>query len=180
MNPQNVAGTERGSQSVICSSRQARRACYAVKDTKKLRRTNLSTSLGVPIGYEAGELRRVCHVLIIEDEPLMAMDLEALLGREGAASFAFAATQDEAVREALARKPDLITSDVALIEGTGPLAVAIILDAIGPVPVIFITGTPHACEPCKPGCPILTKPFDRAAIARAFHHLVPRAKTPSF
>ena len=122
---------------------------------------------------EPGKLRRVCHVLIIEDEPLMAMDLEDLLEREGATSFSFAASQDEAVREALVRKPDLITSDVTLTEGTGPLAVSIIFDAIGPVPVIFITGTPDACEPRKPGCPVLTKPFDRAGIARAFHSLVP-------
>lgn len=117
----------------------------------------------------------MCHVLIIEDEPLMAMDLEALLEREGATSFSFAASQDEAVREALARKPDLITSDVTLTEGTGPRAVSIILDAIGPVPVIFITGTPDACEPREAGYLILTKPFDRAAIAQAFHDLVPDA-----
>jgi len=115
----------------------------------------------------------VCHVLIIEDEPLVAMDLEALLKQEGATSFAFAASQDEAVDQALARKPALITSDVSLVEGTGPLAVSIILNTIGLVPVIFITATPQACEPCKPGCAILPKPFDRAAIARAFHHLLP-------
>lgn len=105
----------------------------------------------------------------------MAMDLEAFLEGEGAISFAFAASQDEAVREALARKPDLITSDVALVEGTGPLAVAIILDTIGPVPVIFITGTPDACVPCDPASPILTKPFDRALLAQAFHQFVPNA-----
>lgn len=117
----------------------------------------------------------MCHVLIIEDEPLMAMDLEDLLEREGATSFSFAASQDEAVREAFARMPDLITSDVALTEGTGPLAVSTIVDALGSIPVIFITGTPDACEPCEPGCPILTKPFDRAAIAKAFHDLAPSA-----
>lgn len=115
----------------------------------------------------------MCHVLIIEDEALIAMDLEAFLEQEGATSFAFATSQHEAIRQALAQKPALITSDVALVEGTGPLAVAIILDTIGPVPVIFITGTPDACVPCDPASPILTKPFDRALLATAFHHLVP-------
>jgi len=103
----------------------------------------------------------------------MAMDLEAMLEQEGATSFSFAASQDEAVREALARKPDLITSDVTLTEGTGPLAVAIIVDAIGPVPVIFITATPDECEPRTPGCEVLSKPFNRDAIARAFRQLAP-------
>ncbi len=114
----------------------------------------------------------MCHVLIIEDEPLIAMDLEALLEQEGATSFSFAASQDEAVKEALARKPDFITSDVTLTSGTGPLAVSIILDAIGPIPVIFITGTPDACSPCDPETPILTKPFDRTAIAQTFRQLL--------
>jgi len=116
----------------------------------------------------------VCHVLIIEDEPLLAMDLEGLLTREGATSFSFAATQNEAVSAALARKPDFITSDVGLTEGTGPLAVSIILDELGPIPVIFVTGTPDACSPCDPETLILTKPFDRIAIAKAFRELVLR------
>lgn len=101
----------------------------------------------------------------------MAMDLEEMLGQEGATSFSFAASQDEAIREALARKPDLITSDVTLSEGTGLLAVSIILDEIGPVPVIFITATPDVCEPRKPGCEVLAKPFNRDAIGRAFRRL---------
>ncbi len=117
----------------------------------------------------------MCHVLIIEDEALMAMDLEALLEQEGATSFSFAASQDEAVTEALARKPDLIISDVALSEGTGPFAVSTILDTLGPVPVIFITGTPDACSPCPPRAFILNKPFDRAVLTRAFHDLKPDA-----
>ncbi len=105
----------------------------------------------------------------------MAMDLEQMLAEEGATSFSFAASQDEAIREALAQKPDLITSDVTLSEGTGPLAVSIILDALGTIPVIYITATPDACEPRKPGCEVLTKPFDRDAIARAFRTLAPCA-----
>ena len=61
----------------------------------------------------------MCHVLIIEDEPILAMDLEALLEAEGATSFSFAVSEEEAVSEALARTPGLITSDVKLVEGTG-------------------------------------------------------------
>lgn len=111
------------------------------------------------------------HVLIIEDEAIMAMDLAALLKREGATSVAFAASQKEAVRKALERKPDLITSDVTLIEGTGPEAVSIIRTAIGPVPVIYISATPEACHPVEAGCVVFDKPFDRVAIAQAFRRL---------
>ncbi|WP_267397770.1 MULTISPECIES: response regulator [unclassified Sphingomonas] len=120
----------------------------------------------------------MCHVLIIEDEPLVAMDLEALLEREGATSFAFAASQADAVREAFSRRPDFITSDVSLTEGTGPLAVEAIIKGLGRVPVIFITGTPDACRPCDAG-PVLSKPFNRTAIAKAFHDLVPAVANSS-
>jgi len=102
----------------------------------------------------------------------MAMDLESLLEREGGTSFSFAATQAEAVSEALKRRPDFITSDVTLTKGTGPLAVSMIQAEIGPIPTIFITATPDACSPCDSETLILSKPFDRPAIVNAFRRLV--------
>lgn len=39
--------------------------------------------------------------------------------------------------KALARKPALITSEVRLLDGTGPAAVAMILDQLGADPVMF-------------------------------------------
>jgi CheY-like chemotaxis protein len=69
----------------------------------------------------------MCHVLIIENEPFIAIAIQEMLEEEGATSFAFAVTQAEAVESALARRPELITPDVKLIEGTGPCAVAQIL-----------------------------------------------------
>jgi hypothetical protein len=71
-----------------------------------------------------------------------------VLEDEGATSFDFAETQQEAVAAAGAHPPALITSDVGLREGTGPLAVAAIQARLGPVPVMFITATPEDCAPC--------------------------------
>jgi CheY-like chemotaxis protein len=68
----------------------------------------------------------VCHVLIIEDEPLIAMLLHDVLEDAGATSFSYADTQDEAVASARDRPPAMITSDVKLLRGTGPRAVALI------------------------------------------------------
>ena len=100
------------------------------------------------------------------------MDLEALLSLEGATSFAFAVCQEDAVAEAISHPPAIIMSDVKLLEGTGPMAVAIITDRLGPIPVIFITGTPEACSPCNSVSPILLKPFDRPTIAQTFRQMV--------
>lgn len=115
----------------------------------------------------------MCHVLIIEDEPLIAMLLQDWLEEEGATSVAVAATEKEAVASALAWPPAVITSDVKLTAGTGPRAVQQIQEELGDVPVIFVTGTPGDCSPCGPSEVILTKPIDREALAAAFHELGP-------
>lgn len=109
----------------------------------------------------------MCHVLIIEDEILIALDLRALLEDQGTKTFAFAGTQAEAVEAAREQKPDFITADVALLEGTGPKAVETILQEIGPVPVVFITGTPEACHPCPPPARVLDKPLQCQATTYA-------------
>ena len=110
----------------------------------------------------------MCHVLIIEDEPLVASSIEDLLALEGATSFAIAGSQKEAVAAAMSKRPSVITSDVNLLEGTGPAAVAEIYERMGPVPVIFVTGNPELCKPCNPPGSILAKPFTDQALRAAF------------
>ena len=114
----------------------------------------------------------MCHVLIIEDEPFIAMNIQMMLEDEGATSFDIAVTEAEAVAAALAHPPELITSDVTLIEGTGPLAVQQIHKRLGEIPVIFISGTPDQCRPCNPPGIVLTKPVRESALKEAFHQLV--------
>ena len=114
----------------------------------------------------------MCHVLIIEDEPIIALMIEDVLAEEGATSFAFAATQHEAVAAAIEQPPALIISDVKLLEGTGPLAVAEIQARIGRVPVMFLTATPAECHPCEVAAVIIAKPFDRFVLKSAFHDLM--------
>lgn len=114
----------------------------------------------------------MCHVLIIEDEPLIAMAIQTALEDEGATSFDVAVAQDQAVAAAVAHRPRLITSDVRLVEGTGPLAVQEIHRRLGEVPVIFISGTPEECRPCDPPGIILEKPLQEASLKSAFRQMV--------
>ena len=115
--------------------------------------------------------RLLCHVLIIEDEAMIALDLEWLLESEGASSFSFAASQDEAVNVALTRPPDIITADVSLVEGTGPAAVSVIRAALGDIPVVYISATPTACCEEDQLTRTLPKPLNRPAVASAFREL---------
>ena len=115
----------------------------------------------------------MCHVLIIEDEPLIAMHIEDVLSDHGATSFSFAETEAQAIEVARAKLPAIITADVRLRRGTGPQAVEAIVGEHGHVPVIFITATPEECKPCNPPHRVLAKPIHEPTIAAAFRELAP-------
>jgi CheY-like chemotaxis protein len=107
------------------------------------------------------------HVLIIEDEPLIAMSVEVALRDCGCASFDFATSAAEAIAAASARCPDLITADVRLAPGCGIEAVGAICGS-KEIPVIFITATATEIQLRRPGSIVVHKPFDHAAIKDAF------------
>ncbi len=83
------------------------------------------------------------RVLIIEDEPIIAMDLENLVTELGHTVVAVAATKDEDVAKAHSERPGLVLADINLGEGgSGIDAVSEILSAFD-IPVIFITAYPE-------------------------------------
>ena len=100
-------------------------------------------------------------VLIIEDEPLIAMDIEDLVTSLGHRVLGIARTQGEAVRMASQRKPQLVLSDIQLADGSSGIdAVNDILRQFD-VPVIFITAFPERLltgERPEPAF-LITKPF---------------------
>jgi len=118
-------------------------------------------------------VRLICHVLIIEDDPFVAMHLSMLAEDAGATSIGTADTEADAVMAAQEQRPDVILSDVRLIEGTGPRAVARIYSDCGPIPVIFVTGTPEECEPCHYAAAVLIKPVNDRALITAFTKIAP-------
>ncbi|WP_267397687.1 MULTISPECIES: response regulator [unclassified Sphingomonas] len=117
----------------------------------------------------------MCHVLIIEDEWLIADYVEQLARDAGATSIMIADCETDAIEAAGARRPEIILSDVNLRTGTGPRAVEAILSIWGPIPVIFITGTPEDCTDCTPPAVVLTKPIRAQAVIENFRRLAPVA-----
>ena len=82
-------------------------------------------------------------VLIIEDEPLIALDLSDLVTTLGHSVCATASTHKQAVAAFNAHKPGLVLADVQLADGSSGLdAVNDILKSFQ-VPVIFITAYPE-------------------------------------
>lgn len=83
------------------------------------------------------------RVLIIEDEPIIALDLENLISELGHDVVATAATRDQAVELAFQKRPGLILADINLGEGGSGLdAVSRILGSFD-IPVIFVTAYPE-------------------------------------
>jgi len=115
----------------------------------------------------------MCHVLVIEDDFLIADHIIQLIEAAGAMSFAQARSRDEAIAEARLRRPAFIMSDVILTTGTGPDAVQAIIAEHGAMPVIFVTGTPAACHPCQAPMVILEKPIDERVLMDIFRRLAP-------
>lgn len=99
--------------------------------------------LAVVEAQKAIESELVTKVLIIEDEPIIALDLENLVTELGHEVVGIAATCEQAVTQARASKPGLILADINLGEGgSGIDAVSRILESFS-VPVIFVTAYPE-------------------------------------
>jgi CheY-like chemotaxis protein len=106
-------------------------------------------------------------VLIIEDEPLIAMDLEELVKRLGHRVAAVARTRDEALACARTANPGLILADIQLADGSSGMdAVNDLLDVFE-VPVIFITAYPERLltgERPEPAF-LLSKPYQPSTVS---------------
>ncbi len=100
-------------------------------------------------------------VLIIEDEPLIALDLQNLVEDLGHTVVDTARTHTEALSAIEQHRPGLILADIQLADGSSGLdAVNEILESIE-VPVIFITAYPERFLTGAPPEPafLIAKPF---------------------
>ena len=113
-------------------------------------------------------------VLIIEDEPIIAMDIEELVRGCGHTVVAVAGTEAEAVEAAERHRPGLILADINLGPGgDGQQAVARIMRHHY-APVIFVTAYPERLltgESVEPAF-VITKPFEPLALAIATYQAV--------
>lgn len=101
------------------------------------------------------------RVLIIEDEPLIAMDIESLVSEVGHEVVGIAATRKEALALAQSSRPGIILADIQLADGSSGIdAVNDILREFN-VPVVFITAYPERLltgDRAEPAF-LVTKPF---------------------
>ena len=123
------------------------------------------------------------EVLIIEDEPVIAADIEALVKELGHKVIDIAATRGEALASVARHTPGLVLADIQLADGSS--GIDAVKDILGrfDVPVIFITAFPERLLTGERPEPtfLITKPFQpetvKAAIGQAlFFHPARSAK----
>ena len=115
------------------------------------------------------------HALIIEDHALIAFSIADELGDCGYATVDIATSQDEAIRMAEEKCPDLITADKRLNAGCGIAAVRHICRDKA-IPVVFITGDPREIGLAIPDAVILEKPFSHGLFSTAILNAVKGAR----
>lgn len=109
------------------------------------------------------------EVLIIEDEPIIAMDLEGIVQGLGHTVAAIADTHRSAVEAARTHNPGLVLADIQLADGSSGIdAVTDILNDFE-VPVIFITAYPDRLLTGERPEPtfLITKPFQESTVQAA-------------
>jgi DNA-directed RNA polymerase specialized sigma24 family protein len=113
-------------------------------------------------------------ILIVEDESIIAFELESLAKEMGHRVVGTARREREALLQALDTKPDLVLADIQLADhDSGIAAVRHILEHID-VPVIFVTGFPERLltggdtEPAF----VIAKPYDPEGLKSMIGHVL--------
>jgi CheY-like chemotaxis protein len=115
------------------------------------------------------ERETATNVLIIEDEPLISMQLEDLVRSLGHEICGAAATRTQALEVVEESRPGLVLADIQLADGSSGLDAVDDIMAIVKVPVIFITAYPERLltGDSKEPTYLISKPFKERAVRAA-------------
>jgi two-component system, response regulator PdtaR len=120
-------------------------------------------------------MMKALSVLIVEDDAMIGMLLAEMLGEMGYDVCAIAATEEDAVAQAIRCKPGLMIVDEQLLEGNGVSAVNRI-HSVRPIPCVFVSGAP--VHPRRSGAIVLQKPFLEEDLVRAIRYVVDNQDAP--
>lgn len=113
------------------------------------------------------------NILIVEDEALLAMDIEAMIRDSGHEVIGEAASLREVIALTLSHAPDVAFVDIQLDEGSSGLDVcALIRERWASTAVVFVTANPkkipdHFCGAHG----VIPKPFSRAGLMSAMRYI---------
>jgi len=122
------------------------------------------TELGRLLSAASTEISRqvATRLMIIEDEPLIAMDIEQMVESLGHEVVGIARTKDEAVALYEKEKPRMVLADIQLADGSSGIDAVNEILKDDTIPVIFITAFPERLLTGERPEPtfLVTKPFN--------------------
>ncbi len=112
------------------------------------------------------------RALIVEDEFVIALDLETAVSEFGFEVCDLASTADTARMLAMDHRPDIVLMDVNLCGGREGIEAARWLRDVCGTPIVFVTSytdrtTVERIHSQVPGAQVLPKPVPREALGRA-------------
>lgn len=123
----------------------------------------------------------MARIMVVEDEPITAADLEQKLVALGHSVTALVDTGEEAVAQSAEQTPDLVLMDIRLRTAMDGIEAARLIRARSDVPIVFLTAfadpdtVDRACEAQPFG--YLLKPFTERAVATAVQVALTRARS---
>ncbi|TQM94007.1 sigma-70-like protein [Roseinatronobacter monicus] len=178
-----VEGIEARAQSLLADLTPNTREALLLRSLEEFSYDQIARIIQVPEA-EAQELIAIAYhemsksvqgrIQIIEDEPLIALDVKSIATDMGHEVTGIARTHKEAVALGKRERPDLILADIHLADdSSGVEAVTELLTEYPEIPVIFITAYPERLltgDKPEPAF-LITKPFEeeqvRSAVSQA-------------
>jgi two-component system, response regulator PdtaR len=111
------------------------------------------------------------RILIVEDEPIIALSTQVDLETAGHTVVGLAMTSDEAITLADRCRPDLVLMDIRLAKGNGVEAAEAIY-ARWTIPSLFATSyVEHSADRCHAALGCLRKPYSRRNLVQSIQIL---------
>ena len=133
------------------------------------------TQAGIsPAPNEQSQVTRSARILIVEDDFLLAEELETTLTRWGHRVVGLAATGEAALRAALSEAPDILISDVRLRDAISGVTVAEEVHRRVGAQVVFLTAYPQDALLAGRdwGARFLAKPYSETELRQVVEELV--------
>ncbi len=186
-----VEGIEARAQNLLAQLTPNTREALLLRALEEFSYSDIAVIIQVP-EEEAQELVMIAYremsrsvqgrIQIIEDEPLIALDIKSIVSDMGHGVTGIARTRTEAVALGKRERPDLILADIHLAdESSGVDAVADLMNDYPDIPVIFITAYPERLltgEKPEPAF-LITKPFQEEQVRSAVSQAMFFASTQS-
>ena len=169
---------EQAAQTRLATVTPAHRQALLLTTVEEFSRTETADILGIPVeevdALVTQAIREIegeskTKVLIIEDEPLISMQLEGLVTDLGHTVVGTAATHKQALELFSRSTTGLVLADIQLADGSSGIDAVEDLLKLGDVPVIFITAYPERLLTGERPEPtyLITKPFQEATVRAA-------------